>query len=293
MQDWLVQDEAAWRLGSFALLLCSFALWEALNPRKVRVLIRQNRWFTNISMSVLNSLVLRLFFPLLAVETAIVASANGWGLLNWTTLPVALEFLIALLVLDLAIYGQHVLTHYWAPLWRLHKVHHADRDVDVTTAIRFHPVEIAISMLIKMAIVVVLGPAAAAVIVFEILLNGTSMFNHANIRLPITIDRALRTVLVTPDMHRVHHSVIERETNSNFGFNLSVWDRMFGTYRAQPEGGHDDMAIGLPDYRDGKPASLLWSLALPFQAAKLVENTEENRPTSGSQPVKGDQQETS
>ena len=293
MQDWLVQDEAAWRLGSFVFLLGIFALWEALNPRKVRVLMRQNRWFTNISMSVLNSLALRLFFPLLAVETATHASVNGWGLLNWTTLPFVWEFLIALILLDLAIYGQHVLTHYWPPLWRLHQVHHADRDVDVTTAIRFHPIEIAVSMLLKMAIVVALGPAAVAVIVFEILLNGTSMFNHANIRIPTMMDRMLRTVLVTPDMHRVHHSIIRGETNSNFGFNLSIWDRIFGTYRPQPEGGHDAMTIGLAEYRDAKPAGLLWSLALPFQAAKLDGNHGDHRPADRSPPVKGDQRETS
>ncbi len=271
MQEGLLQDEAAWRFGTFAVLFALFAAWEALNPRRVRALTRQGRWFTNLSISILNSAVLRFLFPLLAVETAVIASANGWGILNAVDVPFAIKFLLALLVLDFAIYAQHVLTHYWTPLWRLHRVHHADRDVDVTTALRFHPIEIAFSMLLKMAVVIVLGPPAAAVIVFEILLNGTAMFNHANIRLPTKLDRLLRLVLVTPDMHRVHHSVIERETNSNFGFNLSVWDRLCGTYRAQPEAGHDGMTIGLPEYRTNRPAELIWSLALPFQSAKLIE----------------------
>ncbi len=292
MQEVLVQNEATLRLGAFVVLFATFALWEALNPRKLRALTRHNRWFTNILMSILNSLVLRFLFPVLAVQTALIADANQWGLLNWTNLPFVIEFVIALLILDLAIYAQHVLTHHWPPLWRLHKVHHADRDVDVTTAIRFHPIEIAFSMLLKMALVVVLGPPAAAVIFFEIVLNGTAMFNHANIRIPTAADRILRTVLVTPDMHRVHHSVITRETNSNFGFNLSVWDRVFGTYNAQPQGGHDAMTIGLPEYRDGKPALLLWSLALPFQNDKVAASRGQDGQAQQS-PAAGERQEPS
>ncbi len=287
MQDLLVQDESAWRLGTFVVLLAAFALWEVVDPRRLRALGRQGRWITNLSIGVLNSLVLRFLFPLLAVDMALLAADRGWGVLNWIDGPFWVEFVAALIILDFAIYGQHVLTHYWTPLWRLHRVHHADRDVDVTTAIRFHPIEIAFSMLLKMAVVIMLGPAAIAVMVFEIVLNGTSMFNHANIRLPNNIDRVLRLFLVTPDMHRVHHSVNEFETNSNFGFNLSVWDRICGTYRAQPEAGHDGMSIGLPQYRDENPARLLWSLALPFQAVNLRDSEGEGTAQSGSGSLPG------
>lgn len=279
MQDFLVLHESTLRLAIFAGLLAVFASWEALNPKRLRSLGRTERWITNLSISILNSFTLRLVFPILAVQTAILSADNGWGLLNWTNLPWAIEFVIALLVLDFVIYGQHVLTHYWSPLWRLHKVHHADRDFDVTTAIRFHPIEIALSMGLKMLVVIALGPAAGAVIVFEILLNGTALFNHANLALPNGVDRALRRIIVTPDMHRVHHSVIRAETNSNFGFNLSVWDRLCGTYCAQPELGHQNMTIGLPEYRDARPSRLLWSLALPFQPVKLLENRP--KPVSG------------
>ena len=282
MAELLLQSEATLRLSSFVSLLVIFALWEALNPRKIRVLGRTERWFTNISLSVLNSLVLRLVFPVLAVESALAASENGLGLLNWLPLPFWIEFVIALLLLDLAIYAQHVLTHHWRPLWRLHKVHHADRDVDVTTAIRFHPIEIAFSMALKILLVLIIGPAAAAVIVFEIVLNGTAMFNHANIRLPVFVDRALRTVVVTPDMHRVHHSILERETNSNYGFNLSLWDRIFGTYRAQPTDGHDAMTIGLASYQGPQPANFVWSLALPFQNDKVPAGSDETQHTDNT-----------
>ena len=293
MGELLLQHEATFRLSSFVALLLIFALWEALNPKKVRALGRTERWATNITLSVLNSLVLRLIFPVLAVETAIMASENNWGLLNWSPAPFWLEFIVALLMLDLAIYAQHVLTHHWHPLWRLHKVHHADRDVDVTTAIRFHPIEIAFSMALKILLVLMIGPAAAAVIVFEIVLNGTAMFNHANIRLPALVDRTLRAVLVTPDMHRVHHSVVERETNSNYGFNLSLWDRLFGTYRAQPADGHDAMTIGLAPYQGPQPANLVWSLALPFQNDKVPAGSDQTQADKTKAAAPGGTGETS
>lgn len=194
---------------------------------------------------------------------AVDAQNNGWGLFNATEWPAALEVFIAIFVLDLVIWAQHLITHKVPILWRLHRVHHADVDIDVTTAIRFHPVEIAISMLLKIGVVYLLGPSALAVILFEIILNGTAMFNHANIKLPLWLDRIVRMVLVTPDMHRVHHSVHREEHDSNYGFALSIWDRMFGTYIAQPKAGHDEMMIGL-EWQDDRPARLGWSLALPF-----------------------------
>ena len=201
--------------------------------------------------------------PLLAVGAAIDAQAQGWGLFNALALPGWIEVIAAILILDFVIWAQHLITHKVPLLWRLHRVHHADVDMDVTTAIRFHPVEIALSMILKIGVVYLLGPAALAVIVFEIMLNGTAMFNHANIRLPLWLDAILRRVLVTPDMHRVHHSVHRDEHDSNYGFALSIWDRMFGTYIAQPRAGHDDMEVGL-EWQDDRPARLGWSLGLPF-----------------------------
>jgi sterol desaturase/sphingolipid hydroxylase (fatty acid hydroxylase superfamily) len=213
---------------------------------------------------------------MLAVPVAAVAAAEwariaGWGAFNLLGWPLWLEILIAIVVLDLAIYGQHVLFHKVPVLWRLHQVHHADVDFDVSTALRFHPVEIALSMLIKIAVVLALGAPAIAVVLFEIILNGCAMFNHANVKLPGWLDAILRRILVTPDMHRVHHSVIRRETDSNFGFNLSIWDRIFGTYRAQPEAGHAGMTIGLSEYQSEDPTRFSWSLLLPFRRRRAIQ----------------------
>jgi sterol desaturase/sphingolipid hydroxylase (fatty acid hydroxylase superfamily) len=202
--------------------------------------------------------------PLLAVGAAVDAAANGWGVLNKVDWPAWIEITGAVLFFDFAIWVQHLVTHKVPVLWRLHRVHHADRDIDVTTAIRFHPVEIALSMLLKIGLVYLIGPAALAIILFEIILNGTAMFNHANMALPRALDRVVRLVLVTPDMHRVHHSTLRTEHDSNYGFALSIWDRMFRTYVAQPGAGHDGMEIGL-EWRDDNPSRLGWSLALPFR----------------------------
>ncbi len=200
-----------------------------------------------------------------AVGAAVWAAQNGWGILNRVELAPALSVIIALIVLDLAIYFQHWAVHKIPLLWRFHRIHHADRDFDVTTALRFHPVEIVFSMLYKCAWVLVLGPTVWAVVIFEIVLNGTAMFNHANLKLPLSVDRVLRVFIVTPDMHRVHHSIVPNETHSNFGFNLSVWDRLFRTYRAQPDAGHRDMVIGLPDHQNSDPVGLSWTLFSPFR----------------------------
>ena len=194
-----------------------------------------------------------------------ITTANGWGILSWIDWPFWLEVAVAAVLLDMAIYWQHVASHKIPVLWRVHRVHHADRDIDATTGIRFHPVEIVLSMLYKFVVIIALGAPALGVFIFEVLLNGSAMFNHANLKLPAWLDRVLRTLIVTPDMHRVHHSVIHHETDSNYGFNLSIWDRLFGSYIDQPEKGHDGMTIGLNDYQTDNPSRLDWSLLLPFR----------------------------
>ena len=261
-----MENEALIRLVVFLGLFSLFAAVETLAPRRIRTQQRSKRWMTNWGITIANTLALRvmaLVVPLLAVGAALDASAQGWGLFNWLSWPAWLEVILAILILDFAIWLQHLITHKVPILWRLHRVHHADVDMDVTTAIRFHPVEIALSMVLKIGLVYLLGPAALAVVLFEIMLNGTAMFNHANIKLPLPLDHAIRRVLVTPDMHRVHHSVHRHEHDSNYGFALSIWDRSFGTYIAQPAAGHDDMDVGLK-WQDDRPSRLGWSLALPF-----------------------------
>lgn len=260
-------NELLWRLGVFLTLFVLFAGLEALVPRRSRILSRARRWPTNLAMTVLNSVALRalaVLLPLLAIGAALDAGAQGWGLFNRIDWPVWLELVLAVLILDLAIWAQHLVTHKVPLFWRFHRVHHADRDMDVTTGFRFHPVEILASMLLKIGLVYLLGPSALAVLAFEILLSGTALFNHANIALPGPLDRALRFVLVTPDMHRVHHSIHREEHDSNYGFCLSLWDRLFGTYVAEPEAGHGAMTVGL-EWQDERPARLTWALWLPFR----------------------------
>ena len=262
-----MENETALRLSIFLGLFALFACAEHMAPRRPRQLPRRGRWLTNLLITCLNTLTLHTMaigLPLLAVGAALNAQANGIGLFNATHLPVTLEFVLAILILDLAIWLQHLITHKLPLLWRLHRVHHADRDMDVTTAVRFHPVEIALSMLLKIGLVYALGPSAVAVVLFEVLLNGTALFNHSNLRLHNSIDRTLRWVLVTPDMHRVHHSTLRSEHDSNYGFALSIWDRLFGTYVAQPAKGHQKMTVGLI-WQDDRPARLGWSLLLPFK----------------------------
>lgn len=262
-----MESELLWRGGVFLGLFAVFAGLEAVVPRRSRALARSRRWPTNLAITVLNTLALRglaIPLPLLAIGAALDAEAQGWGLLNRVGWPGWLELVLAVLILDLAIWAQHLVTHKVPLFWRFHRVHHADRDMDVTTGFRFHPVEILASMGIKVGLVYVLGPSALAVLVFEILLSGTSLFNHSNLALPGPLDRLLRLVLVTPDMHRVHHSVHREEHDSNYGFALSVWDRLFRTYVPQPEAGHDGMTVGL-EWQDERPARLGWALGLPFR----------------------------
>lgn len=256
--------EVVIRLGFFFGVFALIAIWEVLAPRRSLTTSKSVRWFSNLAITFLNPVVVRLVSPIMPVTMALLAQKSGWGLLNNFALPYWLPVVIGVAVLDLVIYLQHVMFHTVPVLWRLHMMHHADLDFDMTTGLRFHPIEMILSMGIKLSVVVVIGPPALAVLIFEILLNTTSMFNHGNIRLPSTIDRKLRLLVVTPDMHRVHHSVTIRETNSNFGFNLPWWDRLLGTYRDQPAAGHEGMTIGLAQFRDPKRLTFLWMLALPF-----------------------------
>ncbi len=258
-------DETAVRLGFFFGILAIVALWELARPRRRLIHPRWLRWYANLGLTALNTALVWLLVPLLPVALAVIAESRGWGLLNLVELPFWLEVVLAVVVLDLAIYLQHVMFHAVPALWRLHRMHHADLDFDVTTGTRFHPVEILVSVAIKMAAVALLGPPAVAVLVFEVLLNGTSMFNHGNVRLPAWLDRMLRWIVVTPDMHRVHHSDIPAETDSNFGFNLPWWDRLFGTYRAQPRLGHEGMTIGLSVFRRREDLHLHRMLLQPLR----------------------------
>lgn len=263
-----MEHETAIRLSVFIGLFAILALIEMLAPRRERRQPRGTRWTTNWTIVILDTLTLRalalaLALPLLAVGAAIDAQTQGWGLMNTLEVPFLISVIATVLIFDFAIWAQHLITHKIPILWRFHRVHHADVDIDVTTAIRFHPVEIALSMLLKIGLVYLLGPPALGIILFEIILNGTAMFNHANIKLPLWLDAMVRKVLVTPDMHRVHHSDRRHEHDSNYGFALSIWDKLFGTYVAQPEKGHDDMTVGL-QWQDDRPSSLGWSLGLPF-----------------------------
>ena len=261
-----MEHEALIRLAIFLGLFAVFAAIEAGAPRRARTQPRRTRWITNWAIIACDTLSLRalaLALPLLAVGAALDADARGWGLMNALDMPLWVGVLATILIFDFAIWLQHLVTHKVPILWRIHRVHHADRDIDVTTAIRFHPVEIVLSMLLKIGLVYSLGPPALGIILFEIVLNGTAMFNHANIRLPLALDAVLRRLLVTPDMHRVHHSCLRGEHDSNYGFALSIWDRIFGTYVAQPVKGHEGMTIGL-QWQDERPSRLGWSLALPF-----------------------------
>ncbi|MFQ5783502.1 MAG: sterol desaturase family protein [Alphaproteobacteria bacterium] len=263
----ILANEPAIRLGFFFGVFALIAAGETLAPRRARGWPRRARWPGNIGVVVLNALLLRLAFPTAAVGLALFAEARGWGLLNNLGLPLALSVALSVALLDFAIYLQHVVFHAVPALWRLHRMHHADLDFDVTTGARFHPIEILLSMAIKLAVVAALGPPALGVLVFEVLLNATAMFNHGNLAIPAGADRWLRRFVVTPDMHRVHHSVVPHETNSNFGFNLPWWDRLFGTYRAQPAAGHDGMTIGIEQFREAQELRLDRMLAQPFRGA--------------------------
>lgn len=263
------QVEAAVRFGSFVAVLLLMTVWELLAPRRRLSVSKGPRWASNLGLVVVNTLCARVLIPITAVSAAIVAQSRHWGVLHQMEWPNWVEVVLAVIALDFAIYLQHVMFHAVPLFWRLHMVHHADLDFDVTTGLRFHTIEILLSAVIKLAAVVVIGPAPVAVVLFEVLLNATSMFNHSNVRMPEGLDRLLRWMVVTPDMHRVHHSVIRQETNSNFGFNLPWWDRLLGTYRSQPRDGHTVMTIGLTELRDERRVDRLPKmLLLPFWTSK-------------------------
>lgn len=264
LSEFLVQHEPAVRFIVFAAILGFLALAEHVWPRRRRSFSRRRRWPANVGILVVDTVALRVLLPLLAVGMALEAGRRGWGVFNALALPFWIEFVLAVLILDLVIYFQHWLFHVVGPLWRLHRMHHTDLDFDVSTGVRFHPIEILISMGIKIGAVAILGAHAAAVVSFEILLNGVTLFNHSNMRLPLAFDRLLRLIVVTPDMHRVHHSVHRQETDSNFGFSFPWWDRLFHTYRAQPADGHERMVIGLQSFRDPDKQGVLGLLLQPL-----------------------------
>lgn len=260
-----MNPETLLRLGSFFAIFTAVAVWERVASRRPLRADRTQRWTTNLTLVGLNTLLLRLLFPLAATGAALWADQHNLGLLHQLPLPGAAKVVLAVVALDFAIYVQHVLFHAMPTLWRLHRMHHADVDLDVTSGTRFHPIEMILSMLIKMAVVVSIGAPVAAVVAFEVILNGMAMFNHGNIALPTALDAALRWLVVTPDVHRVHHSVHVDETNTNYGFNLSIWDRLFGTFRDQPRDGHLGTVLGVPPFEDVTVQTLPWLLALPFQ----------------------------
>lgn len=281
MTDLFLANEPLIRMAFFLGVLVAMALWEVAAPRRRREIPRLIRWSNNLGLVVIDTLLVRLTFPIVAVGLAVTAEAQGWGLFNIFDVPFWLASVASLLALDLAIYIQHVMFHAVPALWRLHRVHHADLEFDVSTGLRFHPVEILLSMGIKLAVVVALGPPAVAVLVFEVLLNATAMFNHSNIRIPAAIDRVLRLVVVTPDMHRIHHSIQPSETNSNFGFNLPWWDRLLGTYRPQPREGHEAMTIGIEQFRTRRDLWLDRMLVQPLRGPASgypINREEEDQP---------------
>lgn len=256
--------ETAIRIGIFLTMFALLAGWEFWWPRRALSQAKRVRWLTNLSLVVVDALVLRLMGGIVAFAAAIYVQQHGWGWLNNVAWPYWLEFIIALALLDFALYLQHVASHYVPILWRLHRVHHTDLDIDLTTGVRFHPIEIGLSMLYKIMLVVALGVTPWAVLVFEIILNAASLFNHSNIYIPEKIDKRVRRFIITPDMHRVHHSTIVKETNSNFGFSISLWDRACGTYRKAPALGQLGMEIGLKEYRDPQRLGFVKLLLLPF-----------------------------
>jgi len=265
-EQFVLAHEPSIQLGFFLGIFAVIGLWEVAAPWRALTVSKALRWASNLGLVLLNTLVLRLLFPLAAAAVATFCAENGWGLINHLHVPFVIAAPLAVIAMDFVIWLQHVMFHAVPALWRLHRVHHADPDYDVTTGARFHPIEIVLSMLIKFAAIVVLGPPVVAVVIFEVLLNATAMFNHGNVRLPVALDRILRWVVVTPDLHRVHHSIEDDEANSNFGFNLPWWDRLFGTYRDQPRAGHQGMTIGIRDHGDPREvARLPGMLLLPFR----------------------------
>ena len=272
MLNSVINNEGVWRLGFFVVIFIGMLIWEAAQPRREVPRGVFFRRANNIGVSVLDTLLVRITFPLLPVGAAMYVSEHSIGLIPSFNVPLIVAAPFVLLALDFAIYLQHRIFHAVPWLWRLHRMHHSDTEFDVTTGIRFHPIEIIASMVIKIALVFALGAPAIAVLIFEILLNATSLFNHGNVRISRRLERVLRWFVVTPEMHRVHHSVIHAETDSNFGFNLPWWDRLFGTYRSEPEYGHQNMMIGLRIFRRKEERRVDRLLSQPFRSERLDKN---------------------
>ena len=261
----LLSLEQPIRLGFFFGTFALMAMLEIISPRRKLSISKSLRWFSNLGIVVLNTVIARAILPMAPIMFASLSAEMGWGIFNIIAIDPWLAIIATVVLMDFAIWLQHVMVHAVPVLWRLHRLHHADLDYDVTTGARFHPIEILLSLGIKFAVIALLGAPAAAVLVFEVILNAMAMFNHANFKLPLGLDAVLRTMFVTPDMHRVHHSIIPEETNSNFGFNLSIWDRLFGTYIAQPTGGHEGMTIGIDLFRTVRDERLDQMLIQPFR----------------------------
>lgn len=275
--DSILEFEPIIRLSAFFGIFALMAALELAAPRRALTISKSLRWFSNLGIVVLNTAVARVVLPMAPVAFAGYCASNDWGVLNLLDAPWWMEAIAAVIIMDFAIWLQHVMVHAIPVFWRLHRLHHADMDYDVTTGARFHPIEILLSLAIKFAVIALIGASPIAVLMFEVILNGMAMFNHANVRVPLWLDGILRTLLVTPDVHRVHHSVLPHETNSNFGFNLSIWDRIFGTYQAQPEGGHVDMEIGLDIFRDPTEQRLDKLITQPFRDAPSTRGYTINR----------------
>ena len=265
-----ISPEILVRLGFFAAIFFIVAFGEKIAPRRILLKSKFKRWISNLGMQIIDVVALRLIFPVFPVGLAVICAQRGWFLLNYYPVKPLPALIIGVLVLDFVIYLQHRMFHFVPVFWRVHMVHHTDEDIDVTTAVRFHPLEIILSLLFKIAAVAAIGAPPLSVLIFEVMLNGASMFNHGNIRIPLYFDRVIRMILVTPDMHRVHHSVVVAETNSNYGFSFSWWDRILGTYKAQPQEGHDRMKIGLNGYHDDRSLKLLALLMMPFSNQQKV-----------------------
>ena len=268
MSTFIIDHQLTIRLSSFFGILLFMAIWEMIAPRRVLRAPKTFRWMSNLLLTTLNSIIARFLFPLSAAALAVIGEERGWGIMGYFRVSSFTAGLFSIVLLDLAIYFQHLLFHKVRILWYIHGMHHTDLDIDVTTGARFHPIEILLSFLIKVGVILFIGTPAWSFLIFEIILNATSMFNHSNIFINVKIDRVLRFILVTPDMHRVHHSVIIREHDSNFSFSFSWWDRLFGTYLSQPKEGHDNMVIGLANFRDPKGLSLPRLIALPFTSRR-------------------------
>lgn len=277
MTDSILVHEPTIRLAAFASVFLAMALAEVFAPRRAQTVSRAWRWPNNLGIVLVDTAVVRILFPTAVVGFALMVEARGWGLFHLVELPAWIEIVVAVVLLDLAIWAQHVAFHHVPALWRLHRMHHADLELDVTSGLRFHPAEIVLSILVKFAVVAALGIAPVAVLIFEVLLNATSMFSHSNVKLPLALDRIARRVIVTPDMHRIHHSVVRRETDSNYGFNLSIWDRIFGTYREEPEAGQEGMTIGIELFRDPAELRLDRMLLQPLREDRV----EKERPAAG------------